>query len=349
MVVTIIQQSVVLFAWPRLVRIAETVTYMLAGRMRHRDNHGHSGLLGPGSVQWMTAGRGIVHSEMPEQEDGLMWGFQLWVNLPAKDKMTAPRYQEFDPAAVPMVELASGARIRVVAGRVAGAEGPVRGIATEPALVDIALLAGGAFSLDLPRAHHAFVYPFEGDASIGDPAVKVPRGTFAVLGQGERVVLEAGAAPARMLLAAAKPLNEPVARYGPFVMNAAGNPPGGRRLSGGAVLRTLGGRRLGGVRRRGAQTVGIGIDARITGDTVRPRLGEAVDHRQGAVAILDRYRRRWRVGWYGRGVVRRPAALWCGEFGAILPRIASRQRKREGEEDESRGHAVVELQWRPIH
>jgi len=198
----------------------ETVTYMLAGRMRHRDNHGHSGLLGPGSVQWMTAGRGIVHSEMPEQEDGLMWGFQLWVNLPAKDKMTAPRYQEFDPAAVPMVELASGARIRVVAGRVAGAEGPVRGIATEPALVDIALPAGGAFSLDLPRAHHAFVYPFEGDASIGDPAVKVPRGTLAVLGQGERVVLGAGTAPARMLLAAAKPLNEPVARYGPFVMNA---------------------------------------------------------------------------------------------------------------------------------
>jgi redox-sensitive bicupin YhaK (pirin superfamily) len=196
----------------------ETVTYMLAGRMRHGDNHGHSGLLGPGSVQWMTAGRGIVHSEMPEQQDGLMWGFQLWVNLPAKDKMIAPRYQEFDPAAVPAVDVA-GARVRVVAGRVGQMQGPVVGIATEPTFLDVALPAGGSFALDLPREHHVFAFPFEGEALIGAPAAAVARGTLAVLGPGERVMLGAGTTPARILLVAAKPLNEPVARYGPFVMN----------------------------------------------------------------------------------------------------------------------------------
>jgi quercetin 2,3-dioxygenase len=197
----------------------ETVTYMLAGRMRHADNHGHRGLLGPGSAQWMTAGRGIVHSEMPEQQDGLMWGFQLWVNLPAKDKMAAPRYQEFDPAAVPVVDGGDGAEIRVVAGRVGAVQGPVVGVATDPTLIDISLRAGASFAFDLPPEHSVFVYPFEGEVLIGDAAVAVPRGTLAVLGQGERIALRAGAAPARVLLAAGKPLNEPVARYGPFVMN----------------------------------------------------------------------------------------------------------------------------------
>lgn len=195
----------------------ETVTYMLAGRMRHRDNHGHSGLLGPGSVQWMTAGRGIVHSEMPEQEDGLMWGFQLWVNLPARDKMTAPRYQEFDPAAVPLVELASGTQIRIIAGELGNTRGPVIGIATEPMLFDVALEAGAAASFAVPAAHHAFIYPFEGDVRVGE--VPVRRGTAAVLDPGDMVALAAGEAPTRLLLAGAKPLNEPVARYGPFVMN----------------------------------------------------------------------------------------------------------------------------------
>jgi quercetin 2,3-dioxygenase len=198
----------------------ETVTYMLAGRMRHRDNHGHSGLLGPGSVQWMTAGRGIVHSEMPEQENGLMWGFQLWVNLPAQDKMTAPRYQEFDPAAVPTLALPGGVTLRLVAGRIGDAAGPVVGIATEPMLVDVALPARGAYVLDLPEGHNAFAYPFEGDALIGDPPVTVPRGTLAALGPGARLLLAAGASPCRLLIAAARPLNEPVARYGPFVMNS---------------------------------------------------------------------------------------------------------------------------------
>ena len=155
---------------------------------------------------------------MPEQEDGLMWGFQLWVNLPAKDKMTAPRYQEFDPAAVPVVER-DGARIRVIAGRVGNTEGPIVGIATEPSFLDIALPVGGSFALDLPREHNVFAYPFEGDVRIGEPSVAVPRGTLAVLGPGARVLLAAGQSPARTLLAAARPLNEPVARYGPFVMN----------------------------------------------------------------------------------------------------------------------------------
>src|SRR5215469_3983455 len=117
----------------------ETVTYMLAGRMRHGDNHGHSGLLGPGSVQWMTAGRGIVHSEMPEQEDGLMWGFQLWVNLPAKDKMTAPRYQDIAPDRIPETTPADGVHARVLAGTLNGVTGPVSGIAVEPLYFDLAL------------------------------------------------------------------------------------------------------------------------------------------------------------------------------------------------------------------
>ena len=128
----------------------ETVTYMLAGRMRHGDNQGNAGCWTPGSVQWMTAGRGIVHSEMPEQENGLMWGFQLWVNLPAKDKMTAPRYQDIAPSMIPAVEPAQGVRVRVVAGDVFGVSGPVNGVATQPVYLDIALQAGAR--IDVPSA-----------------------------------------------------------------------------------------------------------------------------------------------------------------------------------------------------
>ena len=195
----------------------ETVTYMLAGRMRHGDNKGHRGLLRPGSVQWMTAGRGIVHSEMPEQDDGLMWGFQLWVNLPAADKMTAPRYQEFEPEQVPVAELPGGVKVHVVAGKVGDIVGPVDGIATAPTYLDIELPAGASARFDLPLRQSAFAYPFEGEAAIGDRIV--PRGTLAVLGDGNRVVLTANAARARVLLVAGRPLNESVVRYGPFVMN----------------------------------------------------------------------------------------------------------------------------------
>jgi redox-sensitive bicupin YhaK (pirin superfamily) len=198
----------------------ETVTYLLAGRMRHGDDQGNRGLLRAGSVQWMTAGRGIVHSEMPEQEDGLLWGFQLWVNLPAKDKLTAPRYQDIDPEEVPELT-ASGARVRVVAGRVGDAEGPVRGVATDPIFLDVALPAGGRFEHALPEGHAAFVYVCEGEASVGEgaDARRAAAKELAVLGAGDRVLVSAPGGAARVLVVAGRPLREPVVRYGPFVMN----------------------------------------------------------------------------------------------------------------------------------
>ena len=199
----------------------ETVTYMLAGRMRHGDNQGNSGLLTPGSVQWMTAGRGIVHSEMPEQEDGLMWGFQLWVNLPAADKMTAPRYQDIAPERIPERTTTSGAQVRVIAGRFEDAQGPVDAAATAPVYLDVALPAGGSQSLPVPAGHNAFVYVFEGEVAVGPEgaAQTVARGELAVLGRGGDVTVAAGAQPGRLILVAGKPLGEPVAKYGPFVMN----------------------------------------------------------------------------------------------------------------------------------
>jgi len=193
----------------------ETVTYMLAGRMRHRDNQGNTGLLGPGSVQWMTAGRGIVHSEMPEQENGLMQGFQLWVNLPAKDKMTAPRYQDIEPGRIPEVE-STGARVRVIAGSYRGVRGPVQADATAPLYLDV-FLEDGEFEAAVPVEHNAFVYVYEGSLEVAGRAVT--RGELAVLRGGDTVAARAGAAGARFILVAGRPLKEPVARYGPFVMN----------------------------------------------------------------------------------------------------------------------------------
>jgi redox-sensitive bicupin YhaK (pirin superfamily) len=199
----------------------ETVTYVLAGRMRHGDNKGNSGLLRPGSVQWMTAGRGIVHSEMPEQENGLMWGFQLWVNLPARHKMMAPRYQDIAPDDVPEVDLPNGAHVRVLAGTFEGVRGSVDGIVTDPTLLDVAVPAGAEIVVPVPATHNAFLYVFDGNVLAGEPATEVPRGTAAVMGRGDGIRLLGGSAPARVLLAAARPLGEPVARYGPFVMNTA--------------------------------------------------------------------------------------------------------------------------------
>jgi redox-sensitive bicupin YhaK (pirin superfamily) len=199
----------------------ETVTYMLAGRMRHRDNHGNQGDLGPGAVQWMTAGRGIVHSEMPLQEDGLMRGFQLWVNLPARDKMTAPRYQDIQGEAIPEVARGNGARIRVIAGRTAeGTSGPVTGVATEPLYLDVALAPGAEFSEAVPEGHNAFAYVYEGGAAIAGK--KIAAHQLAVLGRGSRFAAVAGDDGARLILVAGRPLGEPVARYGPFVMNTRG-------------------------------------------------------------------------------------------------------------------------------
>jgi redox-sensitive bicupin YhaK (pirin superfamily) len=199
----------------------ETVTYMLAGRMRHGDNQGNSGLLGPGSVQWMTAARGIVHSEMPEQEDGLMWGFQLWVNLPSRDKMSAPRYQDIAPERIPALTPAEGVRVRLIAGRIGEAEGPVRAVATEPVYVDVTLAPGARYDVALPSGHQAFAYVFENAVEIGPQgeARTIQRGELAVLGAGGRVELAGGAQGGRLILVAGKPLHEPVARYGPFVMN----------------------------------------------------------------------------------------------------------------------------------
>ena len=202
----------------------ETVTIMLAGRMRHRDSVGNVGLLEPGSVQWMTAGRGIVHSEMPEQEAGRMAGFQLWVNLAAKDKMTAPEYRDIAPADVPEVEVDGGAHLRVIAGATYGVDGAVQRPTTEPVVLDIALDAGGRLPLPLPPGHNAFLYVYEGAAGVGgaDAATRVPSGRMAVLATdagADGVVLTADGGAARVLLVAGKPLNEPIAQYGPFVMN----------------------------------------------------------------------------------------------------------------------------------
>jgi hypothetical protein len=197
----------------------ETVTYMLEGRMRHRDNQGNEGLLGPGSVQWMTAGRGIIHSEMPEQESGRMRGFQLWVNLPARDKMTAPRYQDIAPERIPQVSPAAGVDVRVIAGDVQGVRGPVEGIATEPVYLDVSLAPGARFEHALPAEHAAFAYVFAGQAWVGTGNEPVVRGDLAVLTEGTTVVVRAGDVPARFILVAGRPLREPVVKYGPFVMN----------------------------------------------------------------------------------------------------------------------------------
>ncbi len=200
----------------------ETVTYMLDGRMRHRDNHGNEGLLTPGSVQWMTAGRGLIHSEMPEQESGRMRGFQLWVNLPAREKMTPPRYQEFAPDRIPVKQVAEGISVKVIAGQVDGLQGPISQPATDPLYFDITLDAGKTWQFDLPEGHNAFAYAFEGAATIGegDEARALETQELAVLGGGVRLRLRAGNQGARLILIAGRPLREPVVRHGPFVMNS---------------------------------------------------------------------------------------------------------------------------------
>jgi hypothetical protein len=189
--------------------------------MRHKDNHGHEGVLVPGAVQWMTAGRGIVHSEMPEQQSGRMRGFQLWLNLPAASKMIDPAYQEFGPERIPLASPARGVHVRVIAGQVGPVTGPVVQPATDPTYLDVELDPQATFVHGVPRGHAAFVYVFEGELSIaaGSRSTAVPRHCLAVLGEGAQVRLQSGAAAARAILVAGRPLREPVARYGPFVMN----------------------------------------------------------------------------------------------------------------------------------
>lgn len=204
----------------------ETVTYMLDGKMRHRDNHGHEGVLVPGSVQWMTAARGIVHSEMPEQQEGRMRGFQLWINLPARDKMTAPKYQEFGPEKIPAADLEGGVRVKVIAGRVAGVTGPIAQPATDPTYLDIELGPGATLSQPLARGHAAFLYVYEGAVKVGtgESAATLGAHELAVLTDGDSVQVEGRDPPRdralnRAILVAGRPLKEPVAKHGPFVMN----------------------------------------------------------------------------------------------------------------------------------
>lgn len=197
----------------------ETVTYLLAGTMQHRDSVGHEGVLRAGGVQWMTAGSGIEHSEMPQQEDGLLSGFQLWVNLPAAQKMEPPRYQEFEPEQIPIEQREDGTELRVIAGATArGTRGPVEQIAAQPIYFDVSLPADAEFAEPLPAGHSAFVYIIEGAVEIdGTP---IPAGSLAVLGAGDQLRLTATPEDARFLLVAGKPFREPVARSGPFVMSS---------------------------------------------------------------------------------------------------------------------------------
>ncbi|WP_151669315.1 pirin family protein [Nitrincola schmidtii] len=200
----------------------ETVTYMLNGKMLHRDHMGNEGLLSSGGVQWMTAGRGVIHEERPQQESGLMRGFQLWVNLPAADKMKPAAYQNIEPEEVVEIDEPS-VKMRLVAGRIVrdGQEyqGPVQGIVTEPVFIDILLEPNSSVEIPLSRELQGFVYLFEGQAKMQDDAI--PTESAVELSEGDNLILKTDNQSARILLIAAKPLNEPVVQYGPFVMNTA--------------------------------------------------------------------------------------------------------------------------------
>ena len=197
----------------------ETVTYMIAGRMRHRDSFGHEGLLQNGGVQWMTAGRGIVHSELPEQEDGRMEGFQLWLNLRSTDKMRAPWYRDIQSAEIPEFTTPEGVTARVIAGRSHGVIGAMEREVTEPLYLDLDLPAGASFAHALSPKCNAFLYVYRGALTIGE--TRVPAQRMAILknsADSDGVVLHAEV-PTRALLIAGLPLGEPIAQHGPFVMN----------------------------------------------------------------------------------------------------------------------------------
>jgi len=202
----------------------ETVTYMLDGHMRHEDHLGNVGELTAGGVQWMTAGRGIIHSEMPQQKEGRMRGFQLWINLPAAEKMKPAGYRDIPATDIPVAELPGGVRVKVIAGSVEAdgkaVAGPIQGLSTEPVYLDVALEAGARFAYPLPQGHNAFVYTYEGSVAIGPDARLQPPQSAGILSPGELVEVVAHDVPARFLLLAGKPLGEPVVQYGPFVMNS---------------------------------------------------------------------------------------------------------------------------------
>jgi quercetin 2,3-dioxygenase len=197
----------------------ETVTYMLDGRMQHKDSGGNTGDLGPGDVQWMTAARGIVHSEMPQQSEGRMRGFQLWLNLPAREKMKPAAYCDIPSERIPVAQLAPGVEVKVIAGALGGAEGPIHGLSTDPRFYDIRLGPACLFDADLPRSHNAFLYAYEGEARVGETRAALAHRVAGVLSEGDSVRIEAGDAGARVLLLAGIPIGEPVVQHGPFVMN----------------------------------------------------------------------------------------------------------------------------------
>ncbi len=203
----------------------ETVTYMLDGHLRHEDHLGHTGDLKSGGVQWMTAGRGIIHSEMPQQEQGRMRGFQLWINLPAREKMKPAGYRDIQPEEIPAVDLAGGGRVKVIAGTLdvdgVATPGPIRGITTDPLYFDVELPSGTRFTHAIPAGYHAFLYVFEGSVTVGPPNAARLIGVHkaGVFSDGDAIEVAGGAEGGRFILLAGRPLREPVVQYGPFVMN----------------------------------------------------------------------------------------------------------------------------------
>ena len=197
----------------------ETVTYMIAGRMLHRDSAGHEGLLQNGGVQWMTAGRGVIHSEIPQQEEGVMEGFQLWLNLHSSEKMNAPWYRDFQSEQLPKLRTPEGVDVTVIAGASHGVQGAVTREITQPLYLDVHMPSGSRFEQTLPADHNAFLYVYRGEVRIAGQAVPVQRmAILANAAQADGVVIEASA-DARLILVSGRPLNEPIVQYGPFVMN----------------------------------------------------------------------------------------------------------------------------------
>jgi len=199
----------------------ETVTYMLSGVVKHRDSGGNEGVIGPGDVQWMTAGSGVMHEEMPKTREGKMEGFQLWVNLPAKDKMMNPRYRDFKSSEIPEIEIGKGIKLKIIAGEVEGISGVITDIEAKPTYLDVELAANTLFEHKVPKGHSVFAYIFEGTANFSTQSdnEKVDSPKLIVFGEGDTVEITSSDKGARFLLVSGRPLNEPVARYGPFVMN----------------------------------------------------------------------------------------------------------------------------------
>ena len=198
----------------------ETVTYMLDGHLQHKDNHGNTGDLGPGDVQWMSAARGIIHSEMPQQTEGRMRGFQLWLNLPAKEKMKPAAYRDIPSAKIPVASV-NGVKAKVIAGKLGDTVGPIHGGSTDPHYFDLVLAPNAVFEGQIPAGHNAFVYVYEGEARVGEEKQPLARRSAGLLSIGQEAVrIEAGGEGSRVLLLAGKPIAEPVVQYGPFVMNS---------------------------------------------------------------------------------------------------------------------------------